>query len=169
MSSDVKKFIEDNYGDINNWLNIQIEAMTDKQRIINGTKEVIDLLSDTNEIEKRINDATAEIEIIAGLVEKLVQENASKIQDQDDYETRYQALAERYDKAKDELEKANGELLQKKARQKNLEAIVTKMEELDTVLLEWSDEIWLMLIEEAVAHENGTLTFKFKNGYNITK
>ena len=44
-----------------------------------------------------------------------------------------------------------------------------KMEELDMVLLEWSDEIWLMLIEEAVAHENGTLTFKFKNGYNITK
>lgn len=51
MSSDVKKFIEDNYGDINNWLNIQIEAMTDKQRIINDTKEVIDLLFDTNEIE----------------------------------------------------------------------------------------------------------------------
>lgn len=169
MSSDVKKFIEDNYGDINNWLNIQIEAMTDKQRIINDTKAVIDLLSDTNEIEKRINDATAEIEIVACLVEKLVQENASKIQNQDDYETRYQALAERYDKAKDELEKANDELLQKKARQKNLEAIVTKMEELDMVLLECSDEIWLMLIEEAVAHENGTLNFKFKNGYNITK
>ena len=145
------------------------EAMTDKQRIINDTKEVIALLSDTTEIEKQINDATAEIEIVAGLVEKLVQENASKIQDQDDYETRYQALTERYDKAKDELEKANDELLLKKARQKNLEAIVTKMEELDTVLLEWSDEIWLMLIEEAVAHENGTLTFKFKNGYNITK
>ncbi|MCQ2772454.1 MAG: phage holin, LLH family [Bacilli bacterium] len=26
MNSEVKKFIEDNYGDINNWLNIQIEA-----------------------------------------------------------------------------------------------------------------------------------------------
>lgn len=145
------------------------EAMTDKQRIIDDTKEVITLLSDTAEIEKRIADATTEIEIVAGLVEKLVQENASKIQDQDDYETRYQALTERYDKAKDELEKANDELLLKKARQKNLQAIVSKMDELDTVLLEWSDEIWLMLIEEAVAHENGTLTFKFKNGYNITK
>ena len=137
--------------------------------IYNDTKEVITLLSDTTEIEKRIADATTEIEIVACLVEKLVQENASKIQDQDDYETRYQALTERYDKAKDELEKANDELLQKKARQKNLEAIVAKMEELNTVLLEWSDEIWLMLIDEAVAHENGTLTFKFKNGYNITK
>ena len=145
------------------------ETITDKQRIINGTKEVIDLLSDTNEIEKRINDAIAEIEIVAALVDNLVQENAIKIQNLDDYEARYQSLIERYDKAKDELEKANDELLLKKARQKNLEAIVTKMEELDTVLLEWSNEIWLMLIEEAVAHENGTLTFKFKNGYNITK
>lgn len=145
------------------------EAMTDKQRIIDDTNEVITLLSDTAEIEKRIADATTEIEIVASLVERLVQENASKIQDQDDYETRYQSLTERYDKAKDELETANNELLLKKARQKNLEAIVTKMEELDTVLLEWSDEIWLMLIEEAVAHEKGTLTFKFKNGYNITK
>ena len=140
------------------------ETITDKQRIINGTIEVIDLLSDTNEIEKRINDAIAEIEIVAALVDNLVQENAIKIQNLDDYEARYQSLIERYDKAKDELEKANDELLQKKARQKNLEAIVTKMEEFDTVLLEWSDEIWLMLIEEAVTHENGTLTFKFKNG-----
>ena len=104
------------------------ETMTDKQRIINGTKEVIDLLSDTNEIEKWINDAIAEIEIVAALVENLVQENAIKIQNLDDYEARYQSLIERYDKDKDELEKANDELLQKKARQKNLESIVTKME-----------------------------------------
>ena len=62
------------------------------------------------------------------MVENLVQENAIKIQNLDDYEARYQSLIERYDKAKDELEKANDELLQKKARQKNLEAIVTKME-----------------------------------------
>lgn len=145
------------------------EAMTDKQRIIDDTKEVIALLSYTTEIEKRISDATVEIEAVADLVEKLVKENASKVQDQDDYKTRYQALTERHDKAKDELEAANDELLQKKARQKNLEAIVAKMEKLDSVLLDWSDEIWLMLIEEAVAHENGTITFKFKNGYNITK
>lgn len=143
------------------------EALTDKQRIIDDTKEVIALLSDTTEIEKRISDATAEIETVAGSVERLVKENASMVQDQDDYETRYQALMERYNMAKDELEKANNELLQKKARQKNLEAIAAKMEELDSVLLEWSDEIWLTLIEEAVAHENGTITFKFKNGYTL--
>lgn len=114
-----------------------------------------------------VSDATVEIETVADLVEKLVKENASKVQDHDDYEIRYQALTERYNKAKDELEKANNELFQKKTRQKNLEAIAAKMEELDSILLEWSDEIWLTLIEEAVAHENGTITFKFKNGYTL--
>lgn len=102
-------------------------------------------------------------------MEKLVKENAAKTQDQTDYETRYQALSVRYNATKDELEKANDDFLLKNARKKNLEAIVAKMEELQTVLLEWSDEIWLTLIEEAIAHENGTLTFKFKNGYEITK
>lgn len=113
-------------------------------------KEVIALLSDTTEIEKQISDATVEIEVVADLVEKLVKENASKVQNQDDYEIRYQALTERYNKAKDELENANNELFQKKTRQKNLEALAAKMEELDSVLLKWSDEIWLTLIEEAV-------------------
>lgn len=96
------------------------EAMTDKQRIINDTKEVIDLLSDTNEIEKRIADATTEIEIVAGLVEKLVRENANVSQDQEEYESKYNALVNRFDEAKIRLKEAEDERLQKTARKKNL-------------------------------------------------
>ena len=43
------------------------------------------------------------------------------------------------------------------------------MIEADTVLLEWSDELWLTLIDEYVDHEDKTITFKFKNGYEIIK
>jgi len=42
------------------------------------------------------------------------------------------------------------------------------MEELDSILLEWSDEIWLTLIEEAVAHENGTITLNSKTDTHYT-
>ena len=37
------------------------------------------------------------------------------------------------------------------------------------VLPEWSDELWFTLIDECVAHEDKTISFKFKNGYEITK
>jgi hypothetical protein len=43
------------------------------------------------------------------------------------------------------------------------------MIEADAVLLEWSDELWLTLIDECIVHVDKTITFKFKNEYSITK
>ena len=43
------------------------------------------------------------------------------------------------------------------------------MIEANAVLLECSEELWLTLIDECVAHEDKTITFKFKNGYEIIK
>ena len=43
------------------------------------------------------------------------------------------------------------------------------MIEANAVLLEWSDKLWLTLIDECVAHVDKTIIFKFKNGYSITK
>ena len=43
------------------------------------------------------------------------------------------------------------------------------MIEADAVLLEWSDELWLTLIDECIAHVDKTITLKFKNEYSITK
>ena len=127
------------------------------------------MLSDTSEIDKRIADANIQIDVTAGLVEKLVRENANVSQDQEEYESKYNALATRFDEAKIKLKEAEDERLQKTARKKELEAILQKMIEADTVLLEWSDELWLTLIDECVAHEDKTITFKFKNGYEIIK
>ena len=67
------------------------------------------------------------------------------------------------------VKEAEDERLQKTARKKELEAILQKMIEADAVLLEWSDELWLTLIDECVAHVDKTITFKFKNGYEIIK
>ena len=54
-------------------------------------------------------------------------------------------------------------------RKKELEVILQKMIEANAVLLEWSDELWLTLIDGCVAHVDKTIIFNFKNGYSITK
>ena len=61
------------------------------------------------------------------------------------------------------------ERLQKMVRKKELEVILQKMIEANAVLLEWSDELWLTLTDECVAHVDKTIIFNFKNGYSITK
>lgn len=57
----------------------------------------------------------------------------------------------------------------KDSKKKELEAILQKMIEADAILLEWSDLLWLTLINECTAHVDKTITFKFKNGYEIIK
>ena len=43
------------------------------------------------------------------------------------------------------------------------------MIEANAVLLEWSDELWLTLINECIVHVDKTITFKFNNGYELIK
>ena len=43
------------------------------------------------------------------------------------------------------------------------------MIEADAVLLKWSDELWLTLIDECVAHVDKTITFKFKKPYSYAE
>lgn len=73
-------------------------------------------MSDTSEIDNRIADANIQIEVTAGLVEKLVRENANVSQDQEEYESKYNALANRFDEAKIRLKEAEDERLQKKLK-----------------------------------------------------
>jgi predicted DNA-binding protein (UPF0278 family) len=57
----------------------------------------------------------------------------------------------------------------KDSKKKELKAILQKMIGADTVLLKWSNELGLTLIDECVIHEDKMITFKFKNGYEIIK
>ena len=57
----------------------------------------------------------------------------------------------------------------KRQQEKRTGSYLYKMIEADAVLLEWYDELWLTLIDECIAHVDKTLTFKFKNGYEIIK
>lgn len=59
--------------------------MVNKEQIINDANEAIKALTDTSQIDNAINESESELEVISELVRKLVRENASHSQNQDDY------------------------------------------------------------------------------------
>lgn len=73
--------------------------MVNKEQIINDANEAIKALTDTSQIDNAINESESELEVISELVRKLVRENASHSQNQDDYTKKYKELEARYDKA----------------------------------------------------------------------
>ncbi|MBN2876915.1 MAG: recombinase family protein, partial [Bacilli bacterium] len=64
-------------------------AMEDKERILQDTIEVIELLTDTTKLDSDISKIDGELIVISELVNKLVKENAKTSTDIDDYNKKY--------------------------------------------------------------------------------
>lgn len=81
------------------------ETMKDKTKVIEDTEAVIEMLTNADDIERRIASLTSEIGIVSEMVKKLIRDNSSVAQSQDDYQAKYNELSSRYDKAKKRLRK----------------------------------------------------------------
>lgn len=143
-------------------------VMKDKTRLLEDTKEVINLLIDTSAIDKEIDNLNTEAEVLVGLVNKMINDNSKVAQSQDDYETKYESLRSKYNKVAAKIETLKQSKLYKLGQSKLLKAFLTELESAETTLNKWSDDIWIMMIESGVVHKDKSITFKFYNGTEIT-
>lgn len=110
--------------------------MVDKNALINDAKDVINKLADTTTLDAQISKYENEIKIVSKLVKKLVKDNSIRLQDLNDYETKYQELVDRHNKAKKLYEKLNEEKKYKQAKAITLKSYLSTLENADTKILE---------------------------------
>lgn len=79
----------------------------------------------------------------------------------------YEALTERYEKAAAELERLQNLRTTKSQKDKAMALYIRTLKKQPVVLREWSDTIWTVMVEKALVHRNGEITFVFKNGTEV--
>ena len=126
------------------------------------------MLTDTDEIDKRIASFTSEIEIVSELVKKLIRDNSSVAQSQDDYHAKYNELSLRYDEAKKALEEAMQDKIYMQGQGMKLQSFLESLKQKESVLDEWNEELWMIMVEKATVHRDKSITFKFYNGKETT-
>ena len=84
--------------------------MKDKKRVIDDSKEIIELLTDTKDLNVQINKTGNEVAIVTELFNKLISDNAKTNMSIEEYDRRYSELTIRYD----QLENKNKELMNKR-------------------------------------------------------
>lgn len=144
------------------------KLMVDKPLLIENTKSIIELLSDTSKIDATIQKLNEELNDVRILVENLIKDNASRIQNQIEYTNRYNSLNEKYNLTKDKIEEA---IIKRNEMQQNADSLKCFLKELTDKpsLIETYDSIlWNSMLNEAIVNEDGTIQFKFKGGKEIT-
>jgi len=143
-------------------------VMKDKDRVIEDINEIIVILSDTSELDKKVVELQNKMEVISGLVDKLIKDNARIAQDQEDFNKKYDELVSQYDATKIALDKTLEKRAYKQAQEIKMKAYLLEIKKADNYLPEWSDDLWMLMVESGTVNRDKTITFKFNGGAEIT-
>ena len=135
----------------------------EKDNVIQDCELVKVLLTDISPEDKIIEEANVEMDIVSELVKKLINSNSTTAQDQTKYQERYNELSARYEKAKKTYEDAVIAKGVKRDKSKTIERFIDSLQEIDGPLIEWSDSIWISMIDKAIVDKD-FMEFQFKNG-----
>ena len=144
------------------------KIMGNKEQIIEDCLSMVELVTNTNELDKRLNDLDLERELIAKKAEELINENKTSRQSQEEYIAKYNALDEAFQKKDAEIKKLKEEKMAKEAKQKMMLAFVDELKKREGIIEEWDDDIWCYMVEKAIIYKDGSIKFVFKNGSEIT-
>ncbi len=133
-------------------------TMKDKSRIKKDLKEVINLLTDTTEIEKEINKINEELLVVVELATKAIKES-SKLDNSN--ETKYQNLVDRHESLSLKLNRLTKEKTDKENKATKLKLFLSVMNKSEDKLSEWNEDVWMLMVESGIVNRDKTIIFKF--------
>ena len=107
------------------------------------------------------------MDVVAGLIQKCLNENAVQTIDQNEYINRYNALVERHEKAQSRYD-----TLQKKREHRLLQADIMSgflfiIAELDTLQLQFDPVLWHTTVDHVTVYADERLVLNFRNGIDV--
>lgn len=149
------------------FVNVFNSILRNKKEILKGYEDIIQALMDTSKLDKESAKLQNEIGIITEMIRKCVEENAHSVLNQAEYEERYKALAERYESIKKSLEGIDEKRLERGCNHENITAFIKELEQRESLVTEFHEELWLGTVEKVIVNTEEKLTFVFKDGMEL--
>lgn len=143
------------------------EAMVNKTELLEDTLEIINVLTDTTTIDNQIYALKNDMEIVSELVKKLIDKKSKDISSLN-FDKQYSEYEKRYNEDKKQLDAFVEEKKLKELKAEKLNCFYHNLEKLDLSISKWDDSIWMLIVESGIVHRDGSITFNFTNGIQIT-
>lgn len=101
---------------------------------------------------------------LAKLIQKRVDENARVIQSQEEYRQRCEGLVNRFKTAKNRFEEVGALRSEAKARRDLIEAFIDNLRKQDRLVIDFDEQIWYSLVDNATVYGDEDVRFTFKDG-----
>lgn len=150
--------------EVKNWFVIAVnQVLNNKEEILNNLLVLLSI-GDSITLDERIKELETEADIVSQMVSKLVMENASTVQNQDEYQLRYNKFSSKYEELVTEIDELEVQKLAKSKRNKELQEFIRVLEKQEGLLTSFDEFLWETLVESVTINKEKGINFRFKNG-----
>lgn len=143
--------------------------MDNREIVLSRCRDLYKSFEDTSDLDEEIEEHLRECEIIAELSRKLVEENARLKMEQEAFMRKYNSYSTKYDEESAKVEQLKTLRTERLGKAEVIGAFMFAIHEQEAFIEEFSEKLWLSTIDVVVVSHDGKLTFKFKNGKEMTK
>ena len=142
------------------------KLVKNKKEIISNHKEMAKIIFDTSALEKEKIELKEELNIVAEQVNDCINENARKVQNQDEYEVRYTSLVNRFNATKSSLDEIKQTIMEKQSKHDEVEDFIKELEKQE-LMTEFDKNVWLSMADYLTVHHDGNVEFTFLDDSQI--
>ena len=139
------------------------EVIENKDEILRDYKEIIEVLGDTSKLEKEKLQLENEAEVLVELLKKHVERNSYAALNQEEYEDKYNELANKYQGVKNRIEEVEKKIFNQKIKFENIKEFIERLEKCNDLITEFDEGIWSSVIESVTIKTEQDIIFVFKN------
>ena len=103
--------------------------LTENDELLGNLEMIREKLCDNTDLEKEKQELADELNVLAGMVEDCIGENARVVQDQEEYQKCYDGLVKKYEKAKARYEEVEAVIETRMGKRKQINQFITDLQE----------------------------------------
>ena len=141
--------------------------VTEREEIVANATLVQQTLCDTTELEREKAALGQELAVLVEMTQNCIAENARIAQDQGEYQKRYNALVERYEKTKARFDKVTEAIAERSAKSERLAGFIRTLEAQTEPVAEFDERLWGSMVDYVTVGADGGMTVVFRDGTGI--
>lgn len=139
----------------------------DRAEIVAAYSEVLEALTDTADLDAERERLEQETEVVMGLIRAIIEENARKAQDQDEYQRKYTGFCNRFEAARNRLTEIQDACLERTAKRVKIQMFMERLDRHSELVADFDEELWYSTVDSVTVYADKKMTFTFRDGRQV--
>ena len=141
--------------------------MGNREEVIGDCRAVMEALADSSAIDAELEAVSREKEVTAGLIQRLVDENATRKLDQHDYRKKYDGYASRYAALESRENSLEKERERKEIQYDIFNGFLAGLRGTGELSVDFNGKLFYRLVDYEMVYSDGRVAFTFRKGVKV--